>query len=183
MDHWFDRLAQPHSRRTMLKAGALAGAALILPAVRIPKAWATAGEPCYQPCAAAASAEFSKTKNQTCKGGAAPVLVSALVGFGTPTSVLLAYRGLNDFLNCLSNAELNWHQAVESCRGSECGDPAKYPGGQAPRKPPPKCTPGSEVVCGSICCDITAQCCPCSTVEGGYICCAGNANCDCCPRA
>jgi hypothetical protein len=182
MEHWFDRLSRPHSRRTMLKAGALAGATLILPAGRIPSAWATAGDPCFKPCTDAAGKDFSSTKNGICKAAAGPVLYSFVVGFGSPLSVVLTYRGLNDFLGCLGNAELDFHRAVAGCRGSECGDPVKYPGGQAPRKPPPKCTPGSEILCGDMCCDIIAQCCPCNSVEGGYICCASNANCDCCPK-
>ena len=180
MDHWFDRLAQPHTRRTMLKAGALAGAALFLPAGRMPRAWATTGEPCFKPCNDAAGKEFSSTRNGTCKAVAGPQLFTGLLGIGSPSGVILFYQGAFSFLNCLSNAELDWHRATEACRGSECGDRATYPGGQAPRKPSPKC-PGA-VPCGDDCCDVVAQCCPCSTVESGYICCASNASCDCCPK-
>jgi hypothetical protein len=74
--------------------------------------------------------------------------------------------------SCLSKAELTWHRAVEACRGSECGDPSKYPGGQAPKPPPPKCDPSQEVVCGDRCCDLSAECCACSSEPSGYCCCA-----------
>jgi hypothetical protein len=182
VDHWFDRLSQPHTRRTMLKAGAVAGVALVLPAGRIPKAWATTGEPCFKPCTDAAAKDFRATRSGTCDPiGGGSLLVGA-IGLGSIPGFASQVVNYMNWLNCLGNTELNFHRAVESCRGSECGDPAKYPGGQTPRKPPPKCTAGSEVVCGDICCDIISQCCPCSTVEGGYICCAGNANCDCCPK-
>ncbi len=164
----------------MLKAGAVAGAALILPAGRIPMAWALTSDPCFKPCTTAAAKAFASTRNGTCKLMAAPFF-AGLLALGTPESTILLFRGANDFNNCLGNAELDWHRAVEACRGSECGNPATYPGGQAPRKPQPKC-PGA-VPCGNDCCDIVAQCCPCSTVESGYICCASNANCDCCPKS
>ena len=163
----------------MLKAGTLAAAALILPAGRLPTAWATVGEPCFKPCTDAAAKDFSSTKNGTCKALGAPYFQALLVP-GSLVGFVLLYRGINDFLGCLSNAELDWHRAVETCRGSECGNSATYPGGQVPRKPSPNC-PGS-IPCGNDCCDIVAQCCPCSTVESGFICCASNANCDCCPK-
>lgn len=184
MDHWFDRLSRPYTRRTMLKAGAVAGAALLLPASRVPKAWATSGEPCFKPCTDAAAKDFSSTRNGLCKALAGPQLFgSLLLGFPSPLAGAVLLQGAFKFTDCLSNAELGWHKAVEACRGSECGNPGRYPGGQAPRNPPPKCDPVAEIVCGNICCDIVAaQCCPCSTVDGGYICCASNANCDCCPK-
>ena len=50
MEHWFDRLAQPHTRRTALKTAALGGAALLLPFGRLARAGAFTAEPCYSAC-------------------------------------------------------------------------------------------------------------------------------------
>jgi hypothetical protein len=166
MAHWFDRLAQPHTRRTALKAGAIGGAMLVLPLSRSPKAQATASEPCYRPCVVAASTAFS-AQASNCQ-------VEAL----TSIAVLGQFQIIPGFLGalaswkCRSSADLTWHEAAEACRGSECGNPAKYPYGQLPRVPGPKCTPGEEVECGDRCCSIVAECCPCSANSSGYCCCA-----------
>jgi hypothetical protein len=166
MAHWFDRLAQPHTRRTTLKAGVIGGAMLVLPLSRSPQAQATATEPCFKPCVAAAATAWTTRLN----GCDRQVLISGVsVGTG---QLVGSFLGLLSGWHCVSGADLSWHEAVEACRGSECGDPAKYPYGQLPRAPGPKCTPGEEVECGDRCCSIVAECCPCSADSSGYCCCA-----------
>jgi hypothetical protein len=173
MEHWFDRLAQPHTRRTALKAGALAGAMLVLPNSRLPQASATTSEPCFKPCVAAAGTAFD-AQNANCNNllfGGAGILVTG--------SFIQQWLSILSGWDCQSRAELTWHHAVDACRGSQCGDPAKYPGGQLPKPPPPKCTPCYDVPCGDNCCSIVAECCLCPKT-GGYSCCAAGAQCDCC---
>jgi hypothetical protein len=166
MAHWFDRLAQPHTRRTTLKAGAIAGAMLVLPLSRSPQAQATTTETCFQPCVTAAGTAW-KAQVRNCQG-------QGLVGGGALAGgqYVVAFLNLLSGVHCLSSADLSWHEAVEACRGSECGNPSKYPEGQAPRPPAPKCTPGFDVVCGDRCCSIVAECCPCNADPSGYCCCA-----------
>jgi hypothetical protein len=183
MDHWFDRLTQPHTRRTALKAGALAGALLVLPARSLPKAWATGTEPCYKPCIDAAAKQWSDTRNGACKAASGSVFFGALwfaMSGQLGPAVAHAFAGYGT-AGCLADAELAWHRAIEQCRGSECGDPSKYPGGQAPRPPAPKCTAGEEFACGDTCCNVVNECCPCAKVPSGYTCCAAGRCASCCP--
>jgi hypothetical protein len=167
MEHWFDRLAQPHTRRTALKAGAVAGAMLVLPNSRLPQAIASSNERCFPPCVAAAAKAFNAA-NASCFNNQRLGAVGALLTVSPGTSFLTSLVGWN----CYSGAELSWHRAVDACKGSQCGDPGKYPGGQLPKPPPPKCTPGSDVVCGDRCCSVAAECCACSADPSGYCCCA-----------
>ncbi len=66
-----------------------------------------------------------------------------------------------------------------ACRGSECGNNSKYPGGAAPTPPKttPKCDPKLEVVCGELCCATYNQCCPDASGPGGYKCWSSNHKC------
>ena len=171
-EHWFDRLSRPHSRRTALKAAAAAGLALALPNVRLSRAWATPGEPCWIPCQNAAIAKWNNKKND-CFANAQGGMWVAFAVANFPSLLINAIQG---HLYCGSSGEVTWHRDVLACRGSECGDPAKYPGGRKPPPPPPKCDPTRETVCGDICCHIVAECCPC---KGGFICCASGSNCKC----
>jgi hypothetical protein len=167
MAHWFDRLAQPHTRRTTLKAAALGATAIALPNLRLPPARATTGEPCFQPCVNAANQAFDAQAKicgrQDSLNYAGSLLTASAATFFLGSLVLW---------NCASSVQLSWHQAVDSCRGSNCGNRGKYPGGPAPTQPPPKCTPGYDVVCGDRCCNVVAECCACSADPSGYCCCA-----------
>jgi hypothetical protein len=113
MEPWFDRLAQPHTRRTTLKAVVLGAAALVLPNIRVPQARATTGEPCYKPCVGAAGKAWD-SQERNCdalaKGGVIQLL---LIG-----SVIQVWLGNLARCDCASRAELTWHRAVEKCRGS-----------------------------------------------------------------
>jgi hypothetical protein len=77
----------------------------------------------------------------------------------------------------MSSAELDFHRDSLACRGSECGDGSKYPGGAAQKPPPPKCDPIREKVCGDICCNVITDCCL-SAKTGRYLCYAAGHNCE-----
>jgi len=172
-EHWFDRLSRPHSRGTALKAAAAAAMALALPNVRLPRAWATPGEPCWTPCNDAALDKWNATVNGCSNAVLGRIWASVATG-SYPNLILATLESV--IFSCGSRGEVTWHRDVLACRGSECGDPSKYPGGRKPPPPPPKCDPTRETVCGDICCNIVAECCPC---KGGFICCASGANCKC----
>lgn len=180
MEHWFDRLSRPHTRATVLKAALAAGAAAALPALRTPRAWATPTEPCFGPCNDDAAAEWHNTVNDVgpsgCKHNILKGVAVTVVGPLGVGGILLTLWGVSDFESCMASAELKWHREVLKCRGSECGDPKKYPGGKAP-KPRPKCSPAQEIECGDICCNNIAECCSC---KSGYACCASGRQCGCC---
>lgn len=172
MEHWFDRLSRPHSRRAMLKGVAATGAALALPWVRVPSAWATPTEPCFKPCNDAATKEWNDARafcvRNYVAGTSFPAILS--VGGSPAGSVLQLLLGGVAGEQCKSAAELAWHRDLLKCRGSECGDSAKYPGGK-PKKPVQKCVPGQEVQCGDTCCNIVDECCQCKN-GGAYMCCS-----------
>lgn len=174
-EHWFDRLSRPHTRRTALKAAAVAGVALTLPNVRLPRAWATPGEPCFQPCIDAALAKWTSTY-EACNTSLTYRLLWASISVNVPNIVIGILE--SEVVGCGSRGELTWHRDTLACRGTECGDPAKYPGGQKPRPPAPKCDRSRETVCGDICCHIIAECCAC---KAGFACCAAGSNCTCGP--
>jgi hypothetical protein len=177
MEHWFDRLAHPHTRRTTLRTAALAIGALALPNRLLPAASATAQEPCYKPCVDAAKQGFSGTKNGVCKALAGPTLFAGLTGLGTPVGVIVELAGAWQWTSCLGSAELSWRRAIDACRGSECGNPSKYPGGSEPAPPPPTCDPTQQIRCGDHCCNIVDKCCQCQA-DGAYICCSAGSPCE-----
>ena len=178
-EHWFDALSRPRDRRAALKAALVAGSALLVPAVRVPRAWATEREPCFVPCQNAARNRWNDMI-ATCAG----VLHGAQLGmlgnamFGNAGgAVLLGYLARAEYAGCLGSGELTYHRASLACRGSECGDPDKYPGGATkPKPPPPKCDQLEEKACGDICCNVITDCC--SSKKGGYVCYAAGYNCE-----
>lgn len=174
--HWFDQLTEPRTRRTMLKASALAGASLLLPKGLMSSALATPTEPCFQPCVQAAGTKFDSTRDIDCKvafWGEVISIVNPVFG------LLPALLKLGEQVHCMSSSELRWHRDREACRGSECGDPAKYPGGAPPRGPKPKCDPTVEIPCGDSCCNAVTECCLCPK-DGRYQCCAAGKCASCC---
>jgi hypothetical protein len=179
MEHWFDALARPQSRRTVLKGAALAGAALVVPGVRVPRASATEREPCFRPCQRAATERWNsgidscsfRTHTLVAQYGGS-LLYGQLVA-----AALLGYAALATEGSCLASAELTYHRDSLACRGSECGDGAKYPGGATQKPPPPKCDPMREKVCGDICCNVVTDCCL-SAKTGRYVCYAAGHNCE-----
>jgi hypothetical protein len=169
VEHWFDRLSRPHTRRAMLKGAVAAGAALAVPALRSPNAWASLTEPCFKPCTDAAKKQWlsaDQSCSNTHKLRSAGLL--AMVGGGAPGLLIGVLGGLASANSCFADAELSWIRDSRACRGSECGDPAKYPGGHKPR---PKCTPVEEISCGDTCCNSVDECCQCKN-GGNYVCCS-----------
>jgi hypothetical protein len=179
VEHWFDALSRPQSRRTVLKGAAVAGVALVVPGVRVPRASATEREPCFVPCEQAATDRWLKGADNCA------ARTYMLVGQGTASLLYggLALAGLFTFAaaagaaSCMSSAELDFHRDSLACRGSECGDGSKYPGGAAQKPPPPKCDPIREKVCGDICCNVITDCCL-SAKTGRYLCYAAGHNCE-----
>jgi hypothetical protein len=179
MDHWFDQLARPHTRRTTLKAAALAGAALVVPIGRLPAASAAQTEACYKTCRDIAysqwETDFDACRRQSHRGTANTYL-AMLTGAGP--GFLLGALNIGQTLSCGSSAELTWHRNNESCLQPQCGDSGKYPGGNAPGNN--LCTrygPG-YVACGEECCDSSnAECCIC---RDRAVCCRLGNNCSCC---
>jgi hypothetical protein len=179
VEHWFDALARPHSRATTLKAGALGlGAALAGPLFRPQLARATEQEPCFGPCVKAAADRWGTALDACFTANKANTVVTAgkLVTDPFFVGVLLAALQTTNDLGCRGAAELSWHRNSIACRGSECGNGAKYPGGTVPPppKPAPKCDPVQEKVCGDICCYVTTDCC---LKNGAYLCYAVGHNC------
>lgn len=173
MEHWFDNLSRPHSRRTTLKAAVVAGVALIVPGVRTSRAWATQNEPCYKACVVAAANQWID-EDALCFGAfTGTAFVNALLASTGIGLLGLLGTGFN-FRKCVSLAELAWRRRTLACRGSECGDTEKYPGGKAPKR---KCDPDQEVPCGDDCCNSFKVCCHCKN-GGNYICCIDAEHCE-----
>jgi hypothetical protein len=177
--HWFDRLAQPHTRRTTIKAAALAGAGLLMPLGKAPIARATTTEPCFNACVEENYVVW-KMDDDACTanfGGGSRAGYVTLLSAGAPSLVFLlnASKGLG----CYANANAAWHKAALRCHQPDCGDPGLYPGGNAPGHPPPPpggCDPG-YLLCGDYCCNLSyATCVGC---KGQPICCRIGGN--CCP--
>jgi hypothetical protein len=137
-------------------------------------------EPCFKPCNDAARVAWVNKRNGLGPGGCKNLLPSALfaftVGGNSGGSVILSLIDIADTLRCRDSADLTWHRALVACRASECGDPAKYPGGKVV-KPPPKCDPNQEIRCGDTCCNIVDKCCQCQA-DGAFICCSAGSPCE-----
>jgi hypothetical protein len=179
MDHWFDALSRSHDRRTALKGAAVAGGALLLPFLRVPTAWATEREPCFTPCQQAAKDRWNASRDMCRRGTDASLSTVAATGAmgNLPLAALLSWLGAAETASCMNTGELAYHRAALACRGSECGNPEKYPGGATkPKPPPPKCDPIEEKACGDICCNVITDCC--SSKKGGYVCYAAGYNCE-----
>jgi hypothetical protein len=180
MEHWFDRLTHPHTRRTMVKSSALAGAALLLPGIRPSAVRASTSEPCFKTCRQIAKTDW-KANEDACirdhKLKQGRVYLSLLIGGGP--AVLTAFIVANEGLSCLNGSDMAFVSEMQQCRQPQCGDPGKYPGGNAPVA---ICRDPGWVPCGPDpigCCDSSnAECCQCS--NGDLVCCRLGANCSCC---
>jgi hypothetical protein len=175
MEHWFDGLARPHTRRTGLKAAVAAGASLLLPVGLPSSASAKRKEACYGPCLQLAQAQ-QEQDDQACaqRFGTASWAESVPVIGGT-----LASLRHERWTGCNALASVRWHEEIIRCRFQPaCGDPARYPGGQAPTSVPQPpiggCDPGS-VLCGDYCCNL--QYATCVGCNGTPICCRIGGNC------
>jgi len=187
MEHWFDRLTQPHTRRTTLRAAAIGGAALFLPLGRFSLARAFKAEPCYNFCTDEAHAQWTADV-EACGAAFSPNKTPGYVRFvtGLAPGASTVFQSLQRarWIGCLAKADTTWHGTFLGC-GSlpDCGDPTKYPGGNPPATLPGKanCDPTQEVPCGPGCCAaVGAQCCTCAS-SGEFKCCAVG-KCDSCCR-
>ena len=182
MAHWFDTLAVPHTRRTAIKTLVATGAALLLPVGRARSANADADEPCYVPCLNLAQA-VQEQDDQVCakRFGVRSFAESAPLVGG-----LLESLRHERWTGCNAVAACRNHEANVRCRfQSDCGDPARYPGGKGPTPVPVHppgvgCGPGNYVQCGDQpCCDLgNASCVSC---KKGDVCCRNGG--DCCGSA
>ena len=173
-EHWFDRLAHPHDRRSLLKAAFAAGAAITLPQLRTGISAAAIRDqlPCFKPCLEASYNAWRQERDGcrtkfNVQGGANLFSWYLTQGGAGAVAWEWAYAFNNlGLAGCLSMAELHWRRNTVNCQGSQCGDPVKYPGGAAPGKPQGQCPYVEQVWCGDSCCDISngkAECCHCSS--------------------
>lgn len=182
MEHWLDRLAKRQTRRATLKAAGVAGATLVLPLGRLTSASASSKEPCFLDCLLEGNTQWLKD-NAACeqyyspRSAASYVDILGGVVYGTVMLSLLAGKRVS----CRAAANAAWHKAVIECRRPQCGDRAKYPGGNAPVAVCTGYGPG-YIPCGPTpqdCCDgANAECCQCKS--GKLICCRLGAECSCC---
>jgi hypothetical protein len=164
-EHWFDALAHPHTRRSALRTAL--GGTVALAFARLPSAWAAPGEPCYVPCVASAQKSWD-TAQRFCGGAHVFQTVQSVGAFLLGNPVLGAVTSALNRAGegaCVASAELTFHRSILACKGSECGNAEKYPGGVAPGTPKEPCAdPTTQVRCGDVCCDVgggIAQCCHC----------------------
>lgn len=180
MEHWFDALSRPHSRRAALKTALAVGVGLGLPALRPPAARATPKDPCWKPCIDAAGAQWNAAF-AGCRrlGNLGGVNLVSTAWLGLSPNTLLGALEVARWLSCDSSAELAWYQATTACKGEECGNPDKYPGGAEappPKKPTKVCnSPDRPIVCGDDCCASFNKCCPNPQDPSGYSCYGANA--------
>lgn len=171
MGHWFDDLARPQTRRTAVKAAAVVGAALLWPAGRPSRAVGSDQEACYVPCLKDAELQ-QQVDDEACakRYGVEKWAEYAPIIGSTITTVRHERWAL-----CNAVAAVHWHERIIGCRFKpDCGDPAKFPGGNPPATLPGGCDPGS-VLCGDYCCNLAyATCVGCN---GSPICCRINGNC------
>jgi hypothetical protein len=177
MAHWFDRLAQPHTRRTTLKTAALAGAALVLPLGRVPQAWGSKQEPCFQPCASAASTRLDTDWN-ACNKALGYKSIGAYAIYATTLAPplflgFLAGSGYHAFV-CQNQANIDWRRRTLRCEQADCGDQQKYPGGK-PAVTPQQCDPVYQYPCNGGCCSNGSDCCPCYHPDGSNVCATSGA--------
>lgn len=176
MDHWFDRLAGRTTRRTALVHTGAAAAALALPLGRAATATATQNEKCFTPCLKEAREVLVKDWGVCTDkyGGTSYQNILA----GAPIDGLLHLLRRERRIACRAEAMATFNRNVSTCHYAQCGDPAKYPGGNAPAE---ICTPNLEIQCGNICCNATGspECCFCKKT-GEYRCCANGSGCSCC---
>lgn len=176
--HWFDGLAHPQSRRSVLKAGALAGAAALLPGVRVPAARAAGTEQCFASCRKDAEASYDAAEDRciaAAKGNRDSVYAALATG-PSPLLLILVAGSLALRYECSNRADLHYLADSGQCYAPECGDPKKYPGGTDPSLC--KGLPGQWTPCGPT----VDSCCPnqyavCQQCKKGPVCCRIGGDC------
>src|SRR5207253_3176321 len=100
--------------RTALKAVAVAGAALIVPSFRLPRAGAATRPPCFAVCHDLAFEALKANRN--------------LCTFYNLKDFVLGFFD-SKYVDCYATAQVTWRRDWLDCDQPECGDPGKYPGG------------------------------------------------------
>lgn len=179
MEHWFDRLAEPHTRRATLKGAAIGGAALLIPYGRATPALAV--EQCTDPCRANSLIAWDKAY-QACDSATGQTFRGIKPIFDKGSAAGVAEGYLRRFLEgqrkarCYASAELEGLRQVEKCQLPQCGDPGRYPGGVPIGKPPASgCTDPGYYLCGGECCDPAYS--HCGGCVGAPVCCALGKTC------
>ena len=171
MDHWFDTLARPHTRRTAVRSAVLAAGALLLPVGRLPSASANSDEPCYHACQQLANAVQDQADQQCAKRYGVRSFAESVPLLGGTLTSLRNER----WTGCNAVASCQFYQDSINCSfRPDCGDPSRYPGGQlptpVPTPPPGGCDPG-EVLCGGVVCCNPANKAECVQCNGKALCC------------
>ncbi len=158
-DHWFDRLATPHTRRNGFKL-ALAGALGTLPLVR--SATSEAAVPsCTKPCLYVAQVEKGGNYDK-CTGQFASSYFSTLTSFFTPAVLIfpqLAAKDVTTKIKCDEQVRVRHKAAHFDCiKDGSCG------GFDAQKN--------KDVLCPG-CTEVGGKCCPAPSVgtTSGYVCC------------
>jgi hypothetical protein len=150
-EHWFDRLAAPHTRRRNLK-WALAGAVATLPLGRVQYVRAAQSD-CTRPCLYE-SQERASSAHGTCDtSNILSIATALLIGpASTPTLIAGAINGQRCHENAMMNQKWQHHACIQpGCSGY---------------------TPDPDILCPG-CSDVGGTCCPTpsSSLPQGYVCC------------
>jgi hypothetical protein len=159
-EHWLDRLAIRYTRRQALKAGALGGAALTLPLIRVPTARATGTDACYKGCNWTAHHNSSNSYSACVAGATGSAVVrTAYVLISIPLFVGSFGQQVRETNRCADMSIMQLKAGQYDCLQPTCNgfDPKTHGG------------PCSS--CGG------AYCCPNSSVDEGYSCCS-----ECCSK-
>ena len=171
-EHWLDRLAVRVTRRTALKVGLAAAAAISLPSLRPSGARADITTyPCFDGCRAFEHQEFGRARYRCVEarnfssgyddGYTLPAVLEPFNIISALTQALLEDRL---YQRCLDTAITNAKVAAFDCYAPGCS-------GFDPRQPNGPCD-----TCGE-------NCCVCPGIPNGYICCfyaCGDPDHNCC---
>jgi hypothetical protein len=156
--HWFDRLAAPHTRAHALRV-ALGAAALTLPLARASAAGAARADDCTWGCAWAARKRADAATSACVFTGFRHVLDALALGGVLAPVAFRAAVACNDRAVLQERADL-WNCGQPGCPGFD------------PKAP------------GNPCDGCTDNCCPCAAATSGYICCVfpcDDPQHNCCP--
>jgi hypothetical protein len=169
-EHWLDRLAVRVTRRTVLKAGLTAAAAITVPSLRPSGARADINTyPCFEGCRTFEHQEFGRARSRC------DVATNFDFGAGYQLGVFFNALAATSFFvpaalenrlyhRCLDTAITNAKVAAFDCYAPGCS-------GFDPKQPNGPCDTCSQ------------NCCVCPGIPNGYICCfyaCGDPDHNCC---
>jgi hypothetical protein len=174
-EHWLDRLSVRISRRSALKAGLAAAAAISLPSVG---PFATSAEadittyPCFDGCRAFAHQEFGRAKTR-CSNYSPIDIGTGDVGY-TLGLLAVPFNVVSTFTQILIEDDLYSHCVDKAIAAAKIAAFDCYPrdcSGFDPKQPNGPCDTCSQ------------NCCVCPGIPNGYICCfyaCGDPDHNCC---